>query len=81
LSQYNLTNRHLRSVLMQEFAFSDDFPSGVQKTVRERGPELLGPDAILAQWPAVVQQSKIADPKAWSGYQVSVDRKPTQLGA
>ena len=50
---------------VQEFAFSGDFPSGVQEAVRERGPELVRPRCDLAQWPAVVQQSKIADPKAW----------------
>jgi hypothetical protein len=61
---YNLTNWHPRSVLMQEFAFCGDFPSGVQEAVRERGPSWWDPDAIRAQWPAVVQQSKIADPRA-----------------
>jgi hypothetical protein len=65
LSQYNLTNRHLRSVLMQEFAFCGDFRPVYKEAVRERGPSWWDPDAIWAQWPAVVQQSKIADPKAW----------------
>ena len=37
-----------------------------KKQFTNAGPDWWDPDAIWAQWPAVVQQSKIGDPKAWS---------------
>lgn len=37
-----------------------------KKRFANAAPNWWNPDAIWAQWPALVQQSKIGDPKAWT---------------